>query len=246
MSNLKTLNTDLSDSIQQEVAKVEKKRKTAWEKLDNDGPLSEKLKASGYTEAHLKSMSQQEIENISVGGTNDPVTMRTMELEAFDDGITGSLDDMLNIGIGTKLPKVRPRYPDKYHLYWATLSEKSSHPIEGILASKTAVYATSDDLDHGFESVVRRSADSDRIRIEEMVLMKTTVKLWEGAMKKFHHDMPAESQAEIYQKNKSKLIEGAFIEENDRVFNPNNNSSIYGAAKSIKSPKEGEWNRALS
>lgn len=238
---------DLSDSLEQEVEKTENKRTNSWKRLDGDKQLSESLKKAGLTDSHLDTMNVQQLENLAMGGSNDHAIMDSIELDGFQDGITGDLDALLNIGIGFKLPEVKPKYPEKYKFFWATLATNATHSVERFLATKAAVYATVNDLANGFDSVALQSAESDRIRIEEMVLLKTTVAHWERIMTDFHHNKPSNSQSEIYNRKSTGLPTPLiYNEESDAVFNPNNNSSIYGAARKVGAPKPGGWKNLVN
>lgn len=240
MANKMTSN--LSDSLAQEVKKTEQKKTNAWEKLDQDGQLSQNLKNAGVTDVHLDAMSQQELENIALGGTSDHEMMDSMALDGLDFEFTDNLDALLEIGTSYKLGEVKAKYPDKIRFFWASIAQNASHNVERFLASKATAYATVNDLAQGYHSIALRSADTGRIRIEEMVLLKTSLKHWERLMTHLHHELPSQSQSEIYdKKNKSLPARMDYEEESDKVFNPNGNSSIYGAARAVGAPKSGGW-----
>lgn len=211
------------------------------EDTDPQATLESILAANGITSDQLERYSRSQLENLTQGLTNSREVMENVDAEGLSDAWTGDTNPLLSIGITRKLPPVLAKNPEQCHFFWASIASNAVFPV-ALLRAKGCAYATVNDVAISYADVAQMSADSDRIRIEEMVLMKTHKKHWEALMTELHHNKPAFSQAEIYDNNKrNDLIGGMVKEDGANAFNINTQGSLYGAAQLVKAPRPGNW-----
>jgi len=210
------------------------------------GEVAEVLEEQGFNETQISTMSRKQLENLVLGISRDRSVMDNIERDGFVEAVQGDVNPLIAMGVAFKIPPVRAKDPKKVHLFWATLAEKSPYPVERLKRNGCA-YASVDDLANGYVEIASESLSAHHIQIEEMVLMKTSMKNWEGLMGYNHHIKPGESQSEIYNRtdesDKKHLVGGMDDKsaKSDTAFNPYNQGSLYGAAQGVKPPKSGSW-----